>query len=69
MSFGYGKRLFDETAIPARSNHLSDSLFVISAPQDSHFTARQMAIRGSGAEHCGQFSATQDMIIGCQYGS
>jgi hypothetical protein len=31
----------------------------MSAPHEGHFTERQMAIRGSGAEHCGQLSATQ----------
>jgi hypothetical protein len=32
---------------------------VTSAPQEAHFTERQMATRGSGAEHCGQFNAIQ----------
>jgi hypothetical protein len=31
----------------------------MSEPQAVHFTDRQIATRGSGAEHCGQVSATQ----------
>jgi hypothetical protein len=37
----------------------SDSVFVMSAPHDPHFTERQSATRGRGAEHCGQATATQ----------
>jgi hypothetical protein len=32
---------------------------VISEPQAGHFTERQMAARGNGAEHWGQVTATQ----------
>jgi hypothetical protein len=34
---------------------------VISEPQEGQFTARQIATRGSGAEHCGQLIAAHDI--------